>query len=107
MVRSRHGRTLRRAVVEPNLIFRRTDLRLSRIFATSMAATLLTLASVPALAQTNWGVIKTFPIGGEGSWDYVTVDSPGHRLFVTRSTHTMVVDSTSGKVLGDIPGQKG
>jgi DNA-binding beta-propeller fold protein YncE len=72
-----------------------------------MAATLLTLASVPALGQTNWGVVKTFPIGGEGSWDYVTVDSPGHRLFITRTTHTMVVDSTSGKVLGDIPGQKG
>ena len=70
-----------------------------------MAATLLTLASVPALAQANWGVIKTFPLGGEGAWDYVTVDSPGHRLFITRSTHTMVVDSTSGKVLGDIPGQ--
>jgi DNA-binding beta-propeller fold protein YncE len=72
-----------------------------------MAATLLTLATVPALAQANWGVVKTFPIGGEGAWDYVTVDSPGHRLFVTRTTHTMVVDSTSGKVLGDIPGQKG
>lgn len=72
-----------------------------------MAATLLTLASVPALAQANWGVVKTFPIGGEGSWDYVTVDAPGHRLFITRTTHTMVVDSTSGRVLGDIPGQKG
>jgi DNA-binding beta-propeller fold protein YncE len=96
---------LTRAAVEPNLIFRRTDLRLSRIFATSMAATLLTLASVPALAQANWGVVKTFPIGGDGAWDYVTVDSPGHRLFITRSTHTMVIDSTSGKVLGDIPGQ--
>src|SRR6185437_9540167 len=60
---------------------------------------------MPALAQANWGVAKTFPIGGEGSWDYVTVDSPGHRLFVTRGTHTMVLDSNTGKVLGDIPGQ--
>jgi DNA-binding beta-propeller fold protein YncE len=66
---------------------------------------LLTLASLPAMAQTNWGVVKTLPIGGDGSWDYVTVDAMGHRLFVTRSTHTMVLDSTSGKVLGDIPGQ--
>jgi DNA-binding beta-propeller fold protein YncE len=66
---------------------------------------LLTLASAAAIAQTNWGVVKTFPIGGDGAWDYVTVDAPGHRLFVTRTTHTMVIDSTSGKVLGDIPGQ--
>lgn len=68
---------------------------------------LLTLAMLPAVAQTNWGVTKTFPIGGEGSWDYVTVDAPGHRLFVTRTTHTMVIDSESGKLLGDITGQKG
>ncbi len=77
-------------------------MRLTRIFAT---ATLLALTSAAALAQTNWGVVKTFSVGGDGSWDYVTVDSPGHRLFLTRTTHTMVVDSTSGKVLGDIPGQ--
>jgi len=85
-------------------------LRLNRIFATAIAtltapALLMTLATAPAMAQANWGVVKTFPIGGEGAWDYVTVDAPGHRLFVTRTTHTMVIDSTSGKVLGDIPGQ--
>jgi DNA-binding beta-propeller fold protein YncE len=63
------------------------------------------LASLPATAQTNWGVVKTFPIGGDGGWDYVTVDAPGHRLFVTRTTHTMAIDSDTGKVLGDILGQ--
>jgi DNA-binding beta-propeller fold protein YncE len=36
----------------------------------------------------------------------VTVDSSTHRLFVTRTTHTMIIDADSGKVLGDIPGQK-
>src|SRR5258708_1079936 len=60
----------------------------------------------PVVAQTNWGVAKTFQIGGQGSWDYVTVDAPRHRLFVPRSTHTMVIDADSGKTLGDIPGQK-
>jgi DNA-binding beta-propeller fold protein YncE len=58
------------------------------------------------VAQTaNWKVMKTFHLGGEGGWDYVTVDAPNHRLFVTRATHTMVVDTGSGKVLGDISGQ--
>jgi len=61
---------------------------------------------MPALAQTNWGVVKTWHIGGDGGWDYLTVDAPGHRLFVPRSTHTMVIDADSGKVLGDISGQK-
>lgn len=57
------------------------------------------------VAQSQWKVKQTFPIGGEGGWDYVTVDAPSHRLFVTRSTHTQVIDDESGKVLGDIPGQ--
>ena len=68
-------------------------------------ATLLILAAMPCLAQSNWAVVQTFHIGGEGSWDYVTVDAPGHRLFVTRATHTQAIDTDSGKVLGDIPGQ--
>ncbi|HUN86305.1 MAG TPA: hypothetical protein VMU48_18140, partial [Terracidiphilus sp.] len=74
-------------------------------------AVLLLLAfaiCVPArhlAAQSQWSVEKTFHIGGDGGWDYVTVDAPKHRLFVTRSTHTMAIDTESGKVLGDIPGQ--
>ena len=59
-----------------------------------------------ASAQGNWAVEKTFHIGGEGGWDYVTVDAANHRLYVPRSTHTMVIDTGSGKTIGDIPGQK-
>ncbi|HLZ41360.1 MAG TPA: hypothetical protein VKQ11_10375 [Candidatus Sulfotelmatobacter sp.] len=61
---------------------------------------------VTASAQGTWSVEKTFHIGGEGGWDYVTVDPEHHRLYVPRSTHTQVIDSESGKVVADIPGQK-
>ncbi len=60
----------------------------------------------PAAAQGTWAVQKTFHIGGEGGMDYITLDATNHRLYVPRSTHTMVVDADSGKVLADIPGQK-
>ena len=60
---------------------------------------------LPASTQTNWKVLHTFHVGGDGSWDYVTTDAPNQRLFVTRSTHTMAIDEVTGKVLGDIPGQ--
>jgi len=73
-----------------------------RIMALSLTAVLA--AALPATAQ--WSVTNTMHIGGEGGWDYVTVDSQAHRLFVTRSTHTQVIDAVTGKVLGDIPGQK-
>lgn len=71
------------------------------------ALTLVLFAGASAaLAQTHWGVVKTFHIGGEGAWDYVTVDPRTRRLYVTRTTHTMVIDATSGKIIADIPGQK-
>ena len=60
----------------------------------------------PAEAQTDWEVVKTFQIGGQGGWDYLTVDPQTHRLYVPRSTHTMVIDTQTGKILADIPGQK-
>jgi hypothetical protein len=71
------------------------------LFALVIYATVLS-----AGAQTTWQVKRTLHIGDEGGWDYVTVDASTHRLFVTRTTHTMVIDAESGKVLGDIPGQK-
>lgn len=57
-------------------------------------------------AQPNWSVKQVFPVGGEGGWDYVTVDSANHRFFVTRSTHAQAIDTESGKLLGDITGLK-
>jgi len=61
---------------------------------------------VPVVAQTNWEVTKTFHIGGEGGWDYLTVDATTHRLFVPRSTHTMVIDADSGKCLETYRGRQ-
>ncbi len=67
---------------------------------------LLFAPAPPALAQTDWQVVKTFQIGGPGGWDYLTVDPETHRLYVPRTTHTMVIDAESGKTLADLPGQK-
>ena len=57
-------------------------------------------------AGAGYAVTKTLKIGGPGSWDYVTVDAQGQRLYLTRTTHTMVVEAATGKLLADIPGQK-
>jgi DNA-binding beta-propeller fold protein YncE len=42
-------------------------------------------------------------IGGDGGTDYLTAESGTGRVFVSRSTHVMVIDGATGKVLGDIP----
>lgn len=67
---------------------------------------LLFLGLLAAPAQADWAVAQTLHIGGEGGWDYLTVDPQTHRLYVPRSTHTMVIDAATGKVLADLPGQR-
>lgn len=61
--------------------------------------------STPSEAR-PYHVSQTFHVGGEGGWDYLTVDPEHHLLFVPRSTHTMVLDARTGKTVADIPGQK-
>src|SRR3984893_6705802 len=69
--------------------------------------TLLLFAGLlPAPAQTDWEVVKTIPVGGQGGWDYLTIDPQTHWMYVPRSTHTMVIDAQSGKTIADMPGQK-
>jgi DNA-binding beta-propeller fold protein YncE len=79
-------------------------MRIKQLIFTFLMGCLL-FASSPAGAQAKWSVADTWHVGGQGQWDYVTVDSATQRIFLTRSTHTQVLDETTGKVLGDIPGQ--
>lgn len=52
--------------------------------------------------------VKTKTIlGGEGGWDYLTMDSDSNHLYITRGTHVMVVDAGQLKVVGDIPNLNG
>ncbi len=64
-------------------------------------------SSTPAPGEAGpYHVSQTFHVGGEGAWDYLTVDAEHELLFVPRSTHTMVLDARTGKTVADIPGQK-
>ena len=79
----------------------------SRNVLTGLLIAVLSLVlTSPAAAQGTWAVENTFHIGGDGGMDYITLDAKANRLYVPRSTHTMVIDAGSGKVLADIPGQK-
>src|SRR5947209_15231533 len=71
----------------------------------------LALAALFAIAAfaapTGWKILKEIKIGGEGSWDYLTMDSAARRLYVSHNTHVVVVDIDAGKVVGDIPDTPG
>src|SRR5215813_2517630 len=52
-------------------------------------------------------ITHTYPLGGDGSWDYVVPDPPNHRLFIARQNRVMVVDEDTGKLLGEVTGIQG
>ena len=64
-------------------------------------------AAKPAESSGPLAVLKTIPLGGDGGWDYLTVDSSNHRLYVARATRVMVVDLLTDKLLAEIPDTPG
>lgn len=65
------------------------------------------LSAAPAPGASGYKVIKTIPIGGEGFWDYVYVDSDARRVYISHGTHTVVMDADKYTVVGDIPDTQG
>ena len=68
--------------------------------------TSLVLAADSHAADSGYHIIKRLKVGGEGGWDYLTVDGAARRLYIS-STHVMVIDLDTGKVVGDIPNTPG
>ena len=58
-------------------------------------------------AAPGYKVVKTWKLGGDGGWDYLTVDADGRRLLIARSDRVIVVDEDSGKLLAEIPDMPG
>jgi DNA-binding beta-propeller fold protein YncE len=69
------------------------------------------LAALPATAappaDARYEIVARWQLGGGGGWDYLTVDAPRHRLFVTRDDHVEVVDTESGRPVGRIDNTAG
>jgi len=51
--------------------------------------------------------IKEIPVGGEGGWDYLTVDSAAQRLYVSHGTKIVVIDLAKDQVVGEITNTPG
>lgn len=68
-----------------------------------LISTLILAAGAGCAAAADYHVLGKIAVGGEGGWDYVTVDSAARRLYVSHASHVVVVDLDSEKVVGDIP----
>jgi YVTN family beta-propeller protein len=65
------------------------------------------ISSAACAAAPGYHIIKKIQIGGEGGWDYLSIDSKARRLYVSRSTHVIVIDIDKDRIVGDIPDTPG
>ena len=53
-------------------------------------------------AANEYKLIKEIPIGGEGGWDYLSIDPKARHLYVTHANKVVVVDLNSDTIAGEI-----
>ncbi len=80
-------------------------------YSTSIVIIALLSCSVVTLnAQTfhpGYIISNRIHLDGDGGWDYLTVDAPNNRLFVSHSTMVQVVELQKGTLLATIADTKG
>jgi YVTN family beta-propeller protein len=79
------------------------------VTAAGLASSLLlaTAHAAPAKADKQFEVTKRYTLGGTDRWDYVGYDSVRHHLFISRDNHVQVVDTGTGKQVGEIANTEG
>jgi len=73
--------------------------RIRTIFAAASAGLLL---HTVGLGANPYKVFNEIPIGGEGGWDILTIDSSANRLYLSHATKVVVVDLNKNAVAGEI-----
>jgi hypothetical protein len=57
-----------------------------RRFVVGLILTLVLVVTAGSGTAAGYHVVNTFKIGGEGGWDYLTVDSDARRVYISRGT---------------------
>jgi DNA-binding beta-propeller fold protein YncE len=73
----------------------------------AIGALLFASWTTKAIGPSGYHLAKKVTLGGEGGWDYLYCDSKARRIYISHSTHVMVVDADSTAVVGDIPNTNG
>lgn len=81
--------------------------RLAMIASAAVPVLFLGIGPVQLTAQQPYKILDRWKLGGEGGWDYLLVDPPAHRLYITHGARVEVLDSQTGKQVGAITGLHG
>ena len=72
-----------------------------------LAATIVTFGAALIRADETYVLIKEIPVGGDGGWDYLSVDSAAQRLYVSHGNKVVVIDTAKDAVCGEITNTPG
>ncbi|HVB33851.1 MAG TPA: YncE family protein [Patescibacteria group bacterium] len=61
-------------------------------------------SAAAAAGPSGYHLLKSIPIPGSTPWDYLTYQDSTHRLFIAHGTHVVVVNTDTGKIVGNIGG---
>ena len=67
----------------------------------------LLLGSAATTPVKSYHLVKKIILGGEGGWDYLTLDSDARRLYVTHTNRVTVLNVDTGKVVGEVANTPG
>ncbi len=83
--------------------------RICPLFAAIFVYGVIAAFTFTANAQTTKGyhLLNKIEVGGDGGWDALVADPNAHRLYVSHGTHVVVINTTTDKVVGDIPNTNG
>ena len=70
---------------------------------------LIFLTTLHAFGQTKTGlhIVKKYPIKSSGGWDYITVDGPGKKFYVSHGTQVNIFSTATGDSIGVIQNTNG
>jgi YVTN family beta-propeller protein len=60
-----------------------------------------------AFGDGQYQFVSQIPIGGEGGWDILTIDTTANRLYLSQATKVVVADIGKNEIVGEISGTPG
>jgi len=58
-------------------------------------------------AEGQYHFLKEIPVGGDGGWDYLSIDADARRLYVAHSAKVVVIDLDKEAIVGEITNTSG
>jgi len=74
----------------------------NQVFGLLALGLALTGSALAGAVEGPYHLLKEIPVGGASSWDYLSVDEAGRRLYVSHGTEVVVIDIDKDTVVGKI-----